>query len=268
MRYTDPDFSILQQEITPREMQQLTETVEMLSRFKGLPNYEWLNQTLTELKVRFGLEGTAKDSVAFAHNDNLVGLRWFEPLFQAINSKRVVAVMYHRFGKPERQRVIHPYQLRQYNYRWYLVGREDCLRERHRQVVLPIDRMSDVKTLDDVEFRPESAYQIERHFNNNVGESVLPEGKVEVVRVKAWSYAADYMETKPIHFSQRVIDENDNVNENGEAYKKFEWRVQVNEELVQQLLVYADQSEILQPESLKNKISERAKAILEANDRN
>lgn len=158
--------------ITPREMQQLTETVEMLSRFKGLPNYEWLNQTLTELKVRFGLEGTAKDSVAFAHNDNLVGLRWLEPLFQAINSKRVVAVMYHRFGKLERQRVIHPYQLRQYNYRWYLVGREDCLRERHRLVVLPIDRMSDVKTLDDVEFRPESAYQIERHFNNNVGTVV------------------------------------------------------------------------------------------------
>lgn len=71
MRYTAPDFYILQQEITPREMQQLTETVEMLSRFKGLPNYEWLNQTLTELKVRFGLDGTAKDSVAFAHNDNL-----------------------------------------------------------------------------------------------------------------------------------------------------------------------------------------------------
>lgn len=71
---------------------------KMLNCFKGLPNYEWHNQTLTELKVRFGLEGTAKDSVAFAHKDNLVGLRGFEPLFQAINGIRVVAVMYHRFG--------------------------------------------------------------------------------------------------------------------------------------------------------------------------
>ena len=55
LRYDVPDFSILQQEITPRELKQLTDTVEMLSRFKGLPNYEWLTTTLTELKVRFGL---------------------------------------------------------------------------------------------------------------------------------------------------------------------------------------------------------------------
>lgn len=69
----------------------------MLSRFKGLPNYAWLTQTLKELKVRFGLEGTAKDSVAYAHNDRLVGLEWFEPLFEAINKKQVVAVKYKGF---------------------------------------------------------------------------------------------------------------------------------------------------------------------------
>ena len=150
MRYSDPDFSILRQEITPQEMKQLTETVEMLSRFKGLPNYEWLTRTLTELKVRFGLEGTAKDSVAFAHNDLLKGLRWFEPLFEAINRKQVVEVTYSRFtvNKKERVRVIHPYQLRQYNNRWYLVGKEERLEARHRFVVLPIDRMSDVKTAE------------------------------------------------------------------------------------------------------------------------
>ena len=124
LRYDDPDFSILQQEITPRELKQLTDTVEMLSRFKGLPNYEWLTTTLTELKVRFGLEGTAKDSVAFAHNDRLAGLQWFEPLFNAINKRQAVEVRYHRFGKPERLRVIHPYQMRQYNNRWYLVGED------------------------------------------------------------------------------------------------------------------------------------------------
>ena len=271
MRYSDPDFSILRQEITPQEMKQLTETVEMLSRFKGLPNYEWLTQTLTELKVRFGLEGTAKDSVAFAHNDLLKGLRWFEPLFEAINRKQVVEVTYGRFGKPERVRVIHPYQLRQYNNRWYLVGKEERLEARHRFVVLPIDRMSDVKTAEGVEFRAESSYQIERNFKYNVGVSVLPEGRVERVRVKAWSWAVDYLETKPLHESQRVVDTpspDGTPPKQGESCKVFEWEVMVNEELIQQLLVYADQCEILEPESLKRKISERAKAILKNNDEN
>ena len=265
LRYDDPDFSILQQEITPRELKQLTDTVEMLSRFKGLPNYEWLTTTLTELKVRFGLEGTAKDSVAFAHNDRLAGLQWFEPLFNAINKRQAVEVRYHRFGKPERLRVIHPYQMRQYNNRWYLVGREDRLRDRHRLVVLPIDRMTDVKTAEGVEFRPESSYQLERHFKYNVGVSVQPKGKVETIIIKAWSYAVDYLETKPIHETQRIWE----VSPEGEtpAWVKYRMELMVNEELIQQLHVYADQCEVLQPESLKKKIADRAKAILEANGR-
>lgn len=267
MRYTDPDFSILMQPITPGEMKQLAETVEMLSRFKGLPNYAWLTTTLTELKVRFGLEGTAKDSVAFAHNDRLVGLRWFEPLFDAINKKQVVEVRYHRFGKPERKRVIHPYQLRQYNYRWYLVGKEERQEERHRLVVLPIDRMSDVRCLKEEVFRPESSFQIEQHFRYNVGVSVLPEGRIEHIRLRAWSYAVDYLLTKPIHESQREFGSGVMVKDGKEVpYKDFRLDLLVNEELVQQLLVYADQCEILEPESLKKKIADRAKAILRNNE--
>lgn len=268
MRYSDPDYSILRQEITPREMKQLTDTVEMLSRFKGLPNYAWLTRTLTELKVRFGLEGTAKDSVAFAHNDNLKGLRWFEPLFNAINAKQVVEVAYHRFGHPVRKRVIHPYQLRQYNNRWYLVGKEDRQQDRFQFVVLPIDRMSDVRIKTDEVFRPESAYALEQHFKNNVGVSIQPEGRIENVLVKAWSYAVDYMETKPIHPSQREVESGEFRVESGGTvvpYKVFRMDLGVNEELVQQLLVYADQCEILAPESLKAKIHERAEAILKAN---
>ena len=35
MRYSDPDFSILRQEITPQEMKQLADTVEMLAALRG-----------------------------------------------------------------------------------------------------------------------------------------------------------------------------------------------------------------------------------------
>ena len=222
--------------------------------------------------------------------------QWFEPLFEAINRKQVVEVTYSRFmvydsrltvNRKERVRVIHPYQLRQYNNRWYLVGKEERLEARHRFVVLPIDRMSDVKTAEGVEFRAESSYQIERNLKYNVGVSVLPEGRVERVRVKAWSWAVEYLETKPLHESQRVVETpspdgtppkqgescetptpKGTPPEQGESCKVFEWEVMVNEELIQQLLVYADQCEILEPESLKRKISERAKAILRNNDEN
>ena len=59
-----------------------------------------------------------------------------------------------------------------YNNRWCLVGREDSLKDRHRLVVLHIDRISDVRMSEGVEFRVEGNYQIERHFKHNVGVSL------------------------------------------------------------------------------------------------
>ena len=95
--------------------------------------------------------------------------------------------------------------------------------------------------------------------------SVQPKGKVETIIIKAWSYAVDYLETKPIHETQRIWE----VSPEGEtpAWVKYRMELMVNEELIQQLHVYADQCEVLQPESLKKKIADRAKAILEANGR-
>ena len=50
------------------------------------------------------------------------------------------------------------------------------------------------------------------------------------------------------------------------CYKVFEWNVIPNEPLIQVLLVYGNECEVLEPSSLRDKIRKRAEDIVKNND--
>lgn len=261
--YEDMDYSILSRPLTQSQAEMLTKTIEMLSHLRGMPNYEWLDQTLVLLRQQFELGKTSPDYVHFSQCEKLIGLSFFTPLYEALRNERVLEITYHRFGQPSRKRVVHPYMLKQYNNRWYLIGLEERLLPRHKYAVLALDRIEKVKELDGVKLLPVNRDELNRYYADIVGVSRLPEGRICEVRVKAYYPAAHYLETKPLHKSQKVVDAVPGV----QGYKVFKWLVLENEELVQQLLVYADQIEVLEGEWVKAKIKERAQKMLEMMDK-
>lgn len=275
-RYRRADMSIFKHELTDEEVRVVSHTVKLLSRFEGLPRYAWVEETLLHLREHFQIDEKIAGAVSFAQNPDLTGLEWFKPLFEAIEEKRVVELTYHRFGKKSRKRTVHPYQLKQWNYRWYLVGMEEEKLPRLPVVVIPIDRIDEVSTVSSVRFQEKDPeLDLDDYFYDIVGVSRLPEGKVETVRVKAYYPAAHYMETKPIHASQREVHDEgfmvqgswtSQATKSSAMFKVFEWRVVPNEELVQALMVYGDQVEVMEGEWVRRKMCERAKAILGLNE--
>ena len=259
-RYKNPNISLFDSYLTQEEAEQLSDTIQLLSKFKGMPQFEWLEETMARLKQQFQLDGTVADMVAFAQNPDLMGVdNFFSPLFEAIVHHQVVEVDYHRFGRPTRKRTIHPYQLRQYNNRWYLVGYEERQKERFPFVVLPIDRIEKVVVADAVKFIPKPEdVDFEDYFYDIIGVSLNPESQPEEVLLKAVYPAIWYIESKPLHASQKTI-------ETGDGYKTFRLNIVPNEEFLHQLLTYADQVEVIKPAYLRDKVVERAKAILERN---
>lgn len=262
--YKDPAFSIYKEELTPEEKKQLRNTIEMLRRFKGLPNYDDLEQVLVWLKVKFGLDGMSEGTVMFAQNPYLKRLGLFGELLDAVMGHRVVDVLYAPYGRKKKVRTVHPYQLRQWNYRWYLIGREERLRPRIPYAVIPLDRIEEITRIYSEGFiaKEDGDFDFDEYFEDIVGVSLLPEGEVVKVRAKVYYPNAWYVETKPIHPSQKIINQNENEKRN---YKVFQWEVIPNEELVQALMVYADQMEILEPEWVRMKLIERGKEILAKN---
>lgn len=258
IQYSDPNYTMFEPAISQEEAQLLSDTIQLLNRFKGFPQFDWLDETLARLRQTFQLDDEVAGSVSFQQNPYLRGLKWFGQLFDAIVKKEVLDVTYHHFGKKPRVRQVHPYQLRQSGNRWYLVGYEERLAERHKLVMLPIDRMDDVKCKrDDVRCKfieKPADLDIDDYFYDIVGVSLNPESEPEKIVLKVGYPDAEYLNSKPIHGSQRLIERNDEG-------MTFELKLIPNEEFMQQLLTYAHNAEVVKPQSLRKAVFERAEAI-------
>ena len=285
--YAKPHFSIMKMPMTDRESDLLAATIMMLSRFRGMPNYMWLENTLRMLRVKFNV-GAKTASVAMEQNKKLNGLDdWFEPLFEACRKRLIVTMKYSRFDRLDKEaatRVIEPYQMRQHNQRWYLVGHEKA-KDVHGldMVVVPIDRILKLD-IESIEARNEREKEsgkypvpreaeIEEWFKDVVGVSRDPNRTAVTVKVKAWGLTAHFIDTKPIHPSQEVIEEGEMMVEGAwykknpikVAYKVFKWEVIPNEPFLQAMLIYGNECEVLEPESLRKDVVKRAEAILKYN---
>ena len=252
--YSDRNFSIMDLPMSQSEAEMLSDTIQMLSRFKGLPNQEWLNATLVQMKSTFNI-GQAKASyVSFSQNEDLKGLKYFTPLYEAIASQHVVSLESHQFGRPSYNRIIHPYQLRQYNNRWFLVGKEPTVSDVLPIVVVPLDRIDDYKILENEKFSPIKG-DVENYFKDIVGVSPKFGESCQHIVFKAYHPADSYIVTKPIHHSQRVVERHDD-------YTILSLDLIPTYEFETIMLTYADKCEILEPLDLRGKINERVKNIV------
>ena len=161
------------------------------------------------------------------------------------------------------------------------MGYEERLKKRLPLVMLPIDRIDNVnendnhngKGLKRVKFKElDPEIDIDDYFYDIVGVSLNPESKPVRIVLKVGYPDAEYLVSKPIHGSQRVVNENEDENENGLPltgyslpHKVFELRLIPNEEFMQQLLAYAHNAEVIEPLSLREKLLERAKKMIETN---
>ncbi len=125
-RYSDKSFSINSQPLNLTEENQLKEALLTLSRFKGMPQFEWVDEIIARLDSGLGLTHNSKKIIQFDQNDFLKGLEFITPIYNAILYNRVLSIDYKSFKMEETQTFLfHPYFLKQFNNRWYLFGRND-----------------------------------------------------------------------------------------------------------------------------------------------
>ena len=71
-RYTDPDFSIFKNELSVEDVNKLRSTIDMLSRYRGLPANSWLEEVISNLEYRFGIKPNSENLVSFEHCRQLI----------------------------------------------------------------------------------------------------------------------------------------------------------------------------------------------------
>lgn len=245
-RYSDLSFSIDNQPLNEREAHQLKESLMTLSRFKGLPQFEWVDEMKARLEVSFKLKSQEK-VIEFEENQYLTGKEYIGVLYDAIINGQVLEIQYHSFKWEESMKMIlHPYFLKQYNNRWFLMGRNG---DATSITTIALDRIEDIQTVHEV-YMPNTEINFEEYFEDIVGVSVPKENMVEKILLKIDAETWPYIKTKPIHGSQRI-------KELTTDFTIIELQLIPNFELESIIFSHGERIEVLSPELLRQRIKNR-----------
>ena len=245
-RYSDLSYSINNQPLNEREAQQLKESLMTLSRFKGLPQFEWVDEMKARLDLSFRLKSQDK-VIEFDENQYLTGKEHIGALYDAIINKQVLKIKYHPFKRDEFILIVlHPYFLKQYNNRWFLFGKNG---DAKNITTVALDRIELIQQISEA-YVSNREINFEEYFEDVVGVSVPSDGKLESVVLKIDLELWPYIKTKPLHGSQKVKEKND-------EYVLIELQVILNFELEALIFSHAEKIEVLYPEILRQRIIDR-----------
>ncbi len=250
-RYSEKSFSIKNQGINQFEAEQLKETLSILSRFKGLPQFEWIEEIQIRLEDTFKLKSNNESAVCFEENPYLRGLNHFTELFTAIQNKHALVINYRGFKqKDSSEFILHPWYLKQFNNRWFLFG----FNEQYQSLSnLAIDRIISLQEAK-VNFLQNTDINFEDYFDDVVGVSVKSGASSEKVVLKISKEVWPYIESKPLHGSQKLKSKTD-------TYVEIELNVQFNHELMALLFSYMDAIEIIEPQDLRHRFKTISETI-------
>jgi predicted DNA-binding transcriptional regulator YafY len=250
-RYPDKSFSIKNQGINQAEAEQLKETLSIMTRFKGMPQFEWIEEMQIRLEDTFKLKSHIQSTVGFEHNPYLKGLNHFTCIFNAIQNEVAIRITYQGFRQESpMQLILHPWYLKQYNNRWFLFG----LNEEYRTITnFALDRIISFEEVK-VKYIKNSNVNFEEYFDDVIGVTVKQEIPVEKILIKADKQIWPYIESKPLHGSQKFIKQID-------SEIIIELNLQVNHEFMALLFSYMDAIEVLGPISIREKIKNISETI-------
>ncbi|MEL1240438.1 helix-turn-helix transcriptional regulator [Flavobacterium flavipallidum] len=245
-RYEEEGFSITDIPLTETDINVLTETVAMLKQFKDFSLFNDVSDILQRLEDKIYAEkANSKPVIHLDKNEKLKGLHFLDEIYQAIVKKVVLIITYKSFqSREEKQFHFHPFILKEFNNRWFLIGRR-----KHNQPIsnLALDRILKIDYDFNMPFL-EDDFDADAFYKNVVGVTVNT--GLQPKKIELWIDAvnAPYVITKPIHNTQRLIK----TNEDGSII--IHLLLIENYELDRLLLGFGNGLEVLKPERLRKRM--------------
>jgi predicted DNA-binding transcriptional regulator YafY len=216
-----------------------------------MPQFEWVDEITARLDSGLGLSKSSQQIIEFEQNDYLQGLEYITPLYNAILYKKVLNVSYKSFKRDNNQSIIfHPYYLKQYKNRWFAFG----LNEEFNQITnLALDRMLGIE--DSKRDYIHNTIDFSEYFEDVIGVTLDKDAKLEKILLKVSNDLYPYIQTKPLHGSQKIKEKTD-------TFVLIELELIPNYELESLILSFGEGIEIISPQSLRERIKFRVQQTL------
>lgn len=258
IRYADPTFSIFKGKLTEEEKGLLITAISTIGSFDGLDGFGWLDDLRKRLDfvVQRPLIQMSKNLI---ENKTLMA-----EAFSAIQARSTIQLGYKLFNSSEKKDIIiSPYLLKEYNRRWYLIG---GAYDTDKILTFALDRVIGITILLGYEYHdaPDNLYE---RYEDIIGITYYDEKPIEKIIFWVSDKTFPYIDTKPIHGSQRKIKgERDTIlrgkyklSEDGGALYSIECKE--NYELIRELCSFGGDLKVLTPDNIVHSIKERIKLM-------
>ncbi len=242
-RYADKDYSITKIPLTQKDFELMQEAVDMLRELENFEQFREISDIVSRLQDKLSItKNNTKPIIHFDNVKDLKGLELLNPLYNYISHKQTIKVTYQSFSanKPM-EYILFPYLLKEFRNRWFLFG------SREEDLVLynlALDRIISIEKTD-IPYRENPNFDSATFFDDMIGVSKDINDKPKEITFWASVEQSKYIETKPIHSSQKLL----NRDKNGCC--TFSITVVLNFELYSVLLSYGAGIKILSPKRVE-----------------
>jgi predicted DNA-binding transcriptional regulator YafY len=247
--YEDSDYSITQLPLSDQDLNKLNDAVEILKQFQGFSHFSEMTGLIQKLENKIHTEQSKERPIIHIDkNENLKGLEHLNVLYQTIQNKKVLKIEYQSF-KARNSHPIYffPYLLKEFNNRWFLVGRQKS--KKNKLMTLALDRFQNIEIMEKMQFLEDPDFDPDEYYKHAIGVTVNEGLSPRTIVLKIDRTNAPYVITKPIHASQQVI-------EKGHEGIIIRIKVVPNYELERVLLGFGPGLEVLSPPSLRKRIGD------------
>jgi predicted DNA-binding transcriptional regulator YafY len=248
--YTDPDYTIDKLPLSSEEIEAFEVIVESFKRFRGAKVLNQVEGMFDKLdKVVMQQRKTKKTGinypvVDFENVPYSKGIEHFDKLYKAIIRQQPLSITYKRFDKDiAAEHVFHPYLLKEYKFRWYLLGYSE---KRRGKLILALDRIEKISANQKIEFKSYKGIDVQKYFNHTIGVTINKSG---ITEVRLWFSVSqgNYIKTQHLHATQKIVSDDD-------TGLVVAYQLIPNYELIQTLLAFGPEVKVLEPLSLQEQI--------------
>lgn len=253
--YDDPDYSIDNLPLKQDEIEALAFASTLLNQFKNTALFSQFSGAVQKIVDAVNIQKSnihfsPYDFIDFERVPFIKGSEFLKPVIESIRNKNTLVLNYQSFDRDMPvSHIIHPYLLKEYRNRWYVIGLDDTSKEIR---TYGLDRivsleLSGIPLID-------KRFNSQDYFKHTIGV-ISPRGNPPDIKFAVKKRQARYLITQPLHENQKTIEEKqDEI--------IFQLKVHPTYELLTILMGYGSDLRILEPEDLKKNFIEEIKKML------
>ncbi|KOY86116.1 hypothetical protein AD998_08125 [bacterium 336/3] len=258
----DREYRFMSISLSQKDLTALNFAESILQGFKDTNIFgeftDAINKVLDAVEISKQLKDTEKGYKNFIQTENAgytLGRGWLSDVLMAIKEQKQIYFEYKKFTQEDvSQRTLHPYLLKEFKGRWYVVGYNP---DRQSIATFALDRIVSLQISSLTVMYPEKlGFEPDRYYDNCFGITRLSEEKTEEITLSFDPFTGNYLKTKPLHSTQEILIDTE---------QEFRIRLEliINRDLVMELLSFGDSLKVVSPKRLVDEMKNLLKATLE-----